>query len=79
MDKKELLREIARKELDRLENLPLEELRKEASNWFNIEVGGDRQELTDDLLNDFMRYREAESLEELKHLFEKGRQFVKTK
>lgn len=67
MDKKELLREIAQKELNRLQSLSYEKLSKEASDWFQDEelASESREDILNDLFEDFMRYREQENEKEL--------------
>lgn len=59
-----ILRKIATRELRRLNKLSNEELFKEAIEWFQETwTKGTREEVTNDLLEDFMQYRENEPTE----------------
>lgn len=67
MDKKEMLQIIEQRELRSLQAMNMEELRREVEEWFGEPVSPmeTREELYRDYLEDFMRYRESESEEEL--------------
>jgi len=64
---KDLIREIAHKEAQRLNALSYDELVQEAASWFNDEIlpSESRDDIIYDLFTDFMRYRAHESDEEL--------------
>ena len=70
--KKDLLRTIEEIELKRINELTLEELQQEIVDWFQCDVGKreTRADLTNDLLEDYMRYRQDESEQELQDLLE---------
>lgn len=75
MDKKELLARISELESQRLAGLSRENLEIECGEWFqesddDIKDESDA-ELVSALLEDFMRYREAESVEELSAILAK--------
>lgn len=71
-DKKELLRLVAEKEMKRLNNLSLKDLHKEAQDWFQDEIIPiDRDVIILELVEDYMRYREEESEEELQEILNK--------
>lgn len=67
MEKTELLEKIEKKELARLDSLSYEQLSKEANEWFNDIVlpSESRIDIINDLMTDFMRYRNDEGVEEL--------------
>ncbi len=71
MDKKTLLYTIAKLELNRLKALSREALVKEAQEWFIEADDWDKieldtsEELIDNILNDYMGYREQEDEAEL--------------
>jgi len=67
MDKKQLLRKIAGKELDYICRLSEEKFFNTVSEWFGEGMldSSDRKELTKAYIDDFMSYREEESEEEL--------------
>ena len=70
MTKQELLDLIENKELSRLNTLPTAKLQEEISEWFNDEIleCESREDMTNDYMNDFMRYRQDESIEELQEV-----------
>lgn len=73
MDKKTLLYKVADKELNRLLKLDRQELEREYYDWFggaipeNVDILPN-ETLRNDLLEDYMRYREDESIEELQEM-----------
>jgi hypothetical protein len=73
MDKKNLLKEVEQKELDRLHGLNEKDLRAEMDEWFDeaISPSESRHELITDYMNDYMRYKADESEEELSEILNK--------
>lgn len=67
MIKEELLEKIESKELARLNSLSFKELIQEVCEWFNDEIleCESRGDITNDYMEDFMRYRQEDSMEEL--------------
>lgn len=66
MTKKNILQIIAKKEINRLQNLSNTELLIEFNCWFNTDNIKMDKNMLIDLINDFMNYRDSESLTELK-------------
>ena len=70
MTKQEYIQTIEKKELARLNALTYDEIAKEVSEWFNdsIEPTESREEIINDYLADFMRYKQDNSMEELQEI-----------
>lgn len=73
MTKKELLKKIEEQELAHICSLPDNELRLEIAEWFTDNQGEDietvdRSDLINDYMEDFMRWQNGKSVEELQEL-----------
>ena len=65
MTKKEILHDIAKVEINRLQKLTNKDLLSEYNCWFNSNNTEANKYMVLELINDFMTYRESESILEL--------------
>lgn len=69
MEKQELLDLLEKRELDRINNLSEEAFQKEAGDWFS-ELNAPAFYTRAEYMEDFMRWKEDYSVEELKELLD---------
>lgn len=72
LDKDELIELIEKKEVARLNALTQEQLTQEYCEWFSCEeyeIG--EASMLNDLMEDYMRYRNDDSVEELQDILER--------